>query len=66
MFLSPFFSIQGALASFRNRLLEILRSLVTAAQALESESKCLPQELVIHGSALLRLYTALRGIAGLK
>jgi hypothetical protein len=58
--------IQGALALFRVRLLENLQTLVTRAKSLVAEGKSLTQELVVNGSAMLRLYTALRGIAGLK
>lgn len=52
-----------ALQEVRNELLKQLQSIVMAAI---NATAPLPDELVVRGATLLRLYCALRGIAGIK
>ena len=55
-----------ALAAYRAALLERLRELVNAMKAAKHQRKAVSIDLVVKASTLLRLYTALRGIAGMK
>ena len=57
-FISNFFS--------RAALLERLRELVNSMKAAKHQRKVVNVDLVVKASTLLRLYTALRGIAGMK
>lgn len=55
-----------SLSSFRAKLLEQLTGLVKEAKMYQQRDGAISQNVVVKASALLRLYTALRGIAGLK
>lgn len=50
-----------ALQAIRDELLKQLQNILKSSQ-----SSHLPDEYVIQGAAILRLYCALRGIAGIK
>ena len=55
-----------ALVAFRTKLLDQLKSLVKEAKVYEQRNGAISQHVVVRASAILRLYTALKGIAGLK
>lgn len=56
----------ASLVAFRAKLLEQLKALVHEAKIYQQRDGALSQHVVVRASAMLRLYTALRGIAGLK
>lgn len=56
---------EGIIA-FRAKLLDQLKQLVTEAKLFQQRDGAISQHVVVRASAMLRLYTALRGIAGLK
>eukprot|EP00095_Tigriopus_kingsejongensis_P000134 maker-scaffold946_size77891-snap-gene-0.17 protein:Tk00134 transcript:maker-scaffold946_size77891-snap-gene-0.17-mRNA-1 annotation:"low quality protein: integrator complex subunit 2-like" len=53
-----------ALTAFRDALMENLRELIVILR--NPDSKAIVHQNIVRASALLRLYTALRGIAGMK
>ena len=54
------------LAAFRAKLLEQLKGLVQEAKMYQQRDGAICQHVAVRASAMLRLYTALKGIAGLK
>ena len=54
------------MVAFRTKLLDQLKSLVKEAKVYEQRNGAISQHVVVRASAILRLYTALKGIAGLK
>lgn len=54
------------LAAFRTKLLEQLKGLVQEAKMYQQRDGAICQHVAVRASAMLRLYTALKGIAGLK
>ena len=51
---------------FRATLLKQLKDLVLEAKEYQQRDGAISQHVVVRASAILRLYTALKGIAGLK
>ncbi len=55
-----------SLAMFRRKLLDQLKSLVQESRMYQQRDGAMSQHVVVRASSMLRLYTALKGIAGLK
>ena len=55
-----------SLAAFRAKLLDQLKCLIKEAKVYQQRDGAISQHVVVRASAILRLYTALKGIAGLK
>ncbi len=55
-----------SLSAFRAKLLEQLIGLLNEAKMYQQRDGAVSQHVIVKASAMLRLYSALRGIAGMK